>query len=244
MANPVLKLDSFSGSLSRTGSNTMTVEGTTNKAFLLFLLLMVTTSYTWQLYNTSGIGAVYPLLAVGSIGAFVLALVLSFNASWSPFLAPAYALLEGLVIGGISAFMEQRFPDIVFQAVGLTLAAMLSMLVLYRTGIIRATEKFKSVIMVSTMAIALVYLVSFILSFFQIQIPFMHGNGVFSIAFSLFVVGIAALNLILDFDFVEEASRYNSPKYMEWYGAFGLMVTLIWLYIEILNLLAKLRSDD
>ena len=185
-----------------------------------------------------------PFLIGGGIGGLILALVTVFKREWSGFTAPAYAVCEGLVLGGISAIFELKFPGIVMQAVALTFGTLFCLLMAYKTGLIRVTEKFRLGVFVATAAIALVYLVSFVLGFFNLQVPFMVGSGLVSIGFSLFVVGIASLNLVLDFDFIEHGAEAGAPKYMEWYGAFGLMVTLVWLYIEILQLLAKLRGRD
>jgi len=173
-----------------------------------------------------------------------MALITIFRPRSAGITAPVYALLEGLFLGGISAVMESSYPGIVFQAVLLTLGTMASMLVLYRSGFIRVTAKFRLGVMAATGGIAMIYFLTIILSLFGIRLPFIHEGGLFGIGFSLFVVGIAALNLVLDFDFIEQGARRGLPKYMEWYSAFGLLVTLVWLYIEILRLLAKLRSRN
>ncbi len=172
----------------------------------------------------------------------MVALVTAFKREWAPVTTPIYALLEGLFLGGLSLLYEQQFPGIVMNAVGLTFGTLAALLLAYRSGLIKATENFKLGIFAATGGIALLYLVSMGLGFFGIRIPLIHGSGVIGIGFSLFVVGIAALNLVLDFDFIERGAESGAPKYMEWYGAFGLLVTLIWLYIEILRLLAKLQS--
>ena len=174
----------------------------------------------------------------------MLALVTIFVKKASPYTAPLYALCEGLVLGGISAFYEVKFPGIVVQAVGLTFGTLFCLLAAYKSGLIRATENFKLGVVAATGGIALVYLASIVLGFFDIRIPMIHESGIVGIGFSLFVVVIAALNLVLDFDFIETGVEQGAPKYMEWYGAFGLMVTLVWLYVEFLRLLAKLQSRD
>ncbi len=170
------------------------------------------------------------------IGGFVIALVMVFKQTWSPWLAPAYALAEGLFVGAISAYFNSAFaeraPFIIMQAVGLTFGTVIAMFILYKMRVIRATETFKSVIITATMGIAIFYLISIGLRFFNIDIPFIHEGSTFGIIFSLVVVGIAALNLILDFDMIERGSNMGAPKYMEWYGAFGLLVTIVWLYLE------------
>jgi uncharacterized YccA/Bax inhibitor family protein len=165
-----------------------------------------------------------------------------FKKEWAAFTAPVYALLEGLFLGGFSAIMELRFPGIAIEAVALTFGTCLVMLLAYRSGLIRPTQKFMIGIVAATGGIALVYFASMILGFFHIQIPGIFGSGPIGILFSLVVVVIAALNLILDFSVIEDGARMGAPKYMEWYSAFGLMVTLVWLYLEMVRLLAKLRD--
>ncbi|MGA8570889.1 MAG: Bax inhibitor-1/YccA family protein, partial [Desulfobaccales bacterium] len=164
--------------------------------------------------------------------------------AWAGVTAPLYALLEGLFIGGISAIADAQYPGIVIQAVGLTFGTCLALLLAYKSGMIRASEGFKRGIVAATGGIVLFYLVSFILGLFGVRMPLIYGAGPVGIIFSLIVVTIAALNLVLDFDFIEQGTLQGAPKYMEWYGAFALMVTLIWLYLEILNLLMKLRSRE
>jgi uncharacterized YccA/Bax inhibitor family protein len=183
-----------------------------------------------------------PLAIGGAIVGFVLALATIFKKNWSGVTAPAYALAQGLFLGAISAIFESQYQGIVIQAVGLTLGTLASLLVLYKTGVIKPTENFRLMVVSATMGIGLLYMVSIVMNMFGSNIGFIHSNGLFGIGFSLFVVAIAALNLVLDFDFIEQGSEKNAPKYMEWFGAFSLMVTLIWLYLEMLRLLAKLRS--
>lgn len=183
------------------------------------------------------------LMLLGGIGGFIVALITVFKAQWSPITAPIYAALQGLFLGGLSATMDAMYPGIVIQAVALTFGTMFGMLFLYRAGIIKVTEKFRSGLLAATAGIFFVYLLSWILGFFGIQMPMIHEGGLLGIGFSLFVVVIAALNLLLDFDFIHKSSGMGAPKYMEWYGAFGLMVTLVWLYIEFLRLLSKLNRE-
>ena len=183
-----------------------------------------------------------PLMVVGGIGGFIAALITLFKKHWSPITAPIYALAQGLFLGGISALYEAQFQGIVIQAIGLTLGILSSLLFLYKTGIVKPTENFRLMVTSATMGITLLYLVSMVMNMFGASIGFIHSNGLMGIGFSLFVVAIAALNLVLDFDFIEQGAEQNAPKYMEWFGAFSLMVTLIWLYLEMLRLLAKLRS--
>jgi uncharacterized YccA/Bax inhibitor family protein len=218
----------------------MTAQGTANKAILLLLLVMLTASWVWGMNPQ----AVTPWVAVGGIAGFIVALVTVFKMTWAPITAPIYALLEGLVIGGVSALAEAQFPGIVLQAVGLTFGTCLALLLVYKSGLIRVTDNFKMGVVAATFGIALFYIVTMVLGFFHIQMPLMYGNSWASIGLSVFIVIIAALNLVLDFDFIEQGAAHGAPKFMEWYGAFALMVTLIWLYLEILRLLSKLRSRD
>jgi uncharacterized YccA/Bax inhibitor family protein len=180
----------------------------------------------------------------GAIGGFIFAIITIFKRSWAPYTAPLYATAQGVFLGGLSGFMESMYPGIVLQAVALTFGTLLSLLLAYKSGFIKATPGFKRGVFAATGAIAFIYFITFILGFFGIQIPFIHSNGLLGIGFSLVVVVIAALNLVMDFDFIEKGSESGAPKYMEWYAAFGLMVTLIWLYIEFLRLLSKLRSRN
>tara|TARA_X000000368_G_C22963578_1_gene682108 strand:+ start:17 stop:787 length:771 start_codon:yes stop_codon:yes gene_type:complete len=241
--NPALS-DSTFRSEGRAVGQTMTLQGTVNKTGILLGILVLTAVYTWNLFfQTGNPAAVMPIATGGAIGGFVLALITIFKKAWSPFTAPIYAALEGLFLGGISAIFEYQYPGIVIQATGLTLGTLASLLVLYKLGIIKPTENFRLMIVSATMGIAVLYLISMIMNMFGSSgIGFIHSNGLFGIGFSLFVVAIAALNLVLDFDFIEQGSEMGAPKYMEWFGAFSLMVTLIWLYLEMLRLLAKLRS--
>ncbi len=221
----------------------MTVQGTVNKTFILLFLVFLTAGWTWNLYFKSpSPDAIMPWTLIGAIGGFIVALLTIFKPQWSSVTAPIYSLLQGVFLGGISAYFESMYPGIVIQAVGLTFATCLGLLIAYRSGLIKATENFKSGVIAATGGIAIVYVVTIILGFFGIRVPYIHEGGLIGIGFSLFVVTVAALNLVLDFDFIEKGSQGGAPKFMEWYGAFGLMVTLIWLYIEILRLLTKLRQ--
>jgi len=247
--NPVLNDKTFTRHIDLTGDDRMTLMGTVHKTAALLILLVLTASYTWSL--VMGVNAEGQLVAApgifgymigGAIGGLIFALITCFKPTWAPITAPLYAAAEGLFIGAISAFAESRFPGIVLQAVGLTFGTLFALLGAYRSGLIRATENFKLGVCAATGGIMLIYLATFILGMFGVHIPFIHGSGLFGIGFSAFVVVIAALNLVLDFDFIENGADHGAPKYMEWVGAFGLMVTLVWLYIEILHLLMKLRS--
>ncbi|MCB1212893.1 MAG: Bax inhibitor-1/YccA family protein [Chlamydiia bacterium] len=224
-------------------SESMSVDGTITKTGVLFFLMLLSAGYVWNLFFQSGNPATVSSWMMGGVfGGLIIALVTAFKQEWAPFTAPAYALCEGLFIGGISAVLEASYPGIAVQATALTFGVMALMLVLYKTQLIVVTDKLRMGIFAATGAVALLYIGSMILSFFGVQVPFIYGSGVLGIGFSLIVVGIASFNLILDFDFIEQASRRNMPKYMEWYGAFALMVTLVWLYIEILRLLSKMRE--
>lgn len=237
--NPTLGDATFSD-LENSSHQTMTLQGTVNKVGILLSLVVLSAAYTWNIYFSTGSpGALMP---IGLFGGMIFALLTIFKKNWAMYTAPIYAILQGLFLGGISAIFENQYPGIVIQATGLTFGTLASLLILYKTGIIKPTENFRLMVVSATMGIALLYVVSFIMSMFGTGIGFIHDNGIFGIGFSLFVVGIAALNLVLDFDFIEEGSEKNAPKYMEWFGAFALMVTLIWLYLEMLRLLAKLRS--
>jgi uncharacterized YccA/Bax inhibitor family protein len=204
---------------------------------------MFTAIFSWdRAYSAVNPGELYPWLIGSGIAGFVVALITVFKKTAAPITAPIYAAIEGILLGILSAFYEMQFPGLVFQAILLTFGTLFALLMAYRSGVIKATENFKLGVFAATGGIALIYLTTFILSFFGVSIPYIHGSGTIGILFSLFVVVIAALNLVLDFDFIERGAERGAPKYMEWYAAFGLLVTLIWLYIEMLRLLSKLRS--
>ncbi len=229
-----------------THENAMTVKGTLQKFGFLFLMTMGTAFYSWK--EAAEGGNVGPLIIGGAIGGLVIAIVLMFKKEWSPYLAPLYALAEGLFVGAISAqynyALAEVAPNIIINAVGLTFGTAIAMYLLYSFRIIQATQKFKAIIFTATAGIAIFYLIAFALSFFGISIPFLHEGSAIGIGFSVFVVALAALNLILDFDMIEQGAALGAPKYMEWYGAFGLLVTIVWLYLEILRLLSKLSSRN
>ncbi len=234
--NPALSAKTFKNAAS-TSDEKMTIEGTVNKTAMSLLLLMAAASYTWS--NPSP-----GLMIFGMIGGFILAIVTIFKKIWAPYTVSGYALLKGLALGGISRFFEMQYPGIVSQAVFLTFGILAALLLAYKSGLIKPTENFKLGVVAATGGIAFMYLISFIMSIFGSGLSIMNtaNTSLFSIGFSVFVVIIASLNLVLDFDFIEEGAEMGAPKYMEWYGAFGLLVTLIWLYLEILRLLAKLQS--
>jgi uncharacterized YccA/Bax inhibitor family protein len=200
------------------------------------LILMAAAAFVW---NSS---VPQPFSLLGLVGGLVTALVTIFKHTAAPYTTPLYAGFEGLLLGGLSLLFETRYPGIVINAVGLTFGTLAVLLAAYSTGLIRPSERFKLGIVAATGGIGLLYLVSMVMGFFGHSIPFIHDSGPIGIAFSLFVVGIAALNLVLDFDFIEKGAAMGAPRYMEWVGAFGLLVTLVWLYLEILRLLAKLQD--
>lgn len=236
--NPALKADTFTG-VRAYGDSAMTLEGSVNKTGISLLVLLATAALQWN----GAFGAVTPVaMLAGLIGGFVVALATVFKKEWSPVTTPLYAALEGLALGGISLVFEARYPGIVINSVGLTFGTLAALLVAYRSGLIRATENFKLGVFAATGGIAILYLVSMAMGFFGKSIPYIHGSGPIGIGFSLVVVVIAALNLVLDFDFIERGTESGAPKFMEWYAAFGLLVTLVWLYLEMLRLLSKLQD--
>jgi|TARA_Y100001970_G_scaffold86588_1_gene109213 uncharacterized YccA/Bax inhibitor family protein len=234
--NPALNKNTFQN-ISNASSEQMTIDGTVNKTTISLMILLFCAYYT---YSTSNTG----FIMIGFIGGFITALVTIFKKHLAPYTVPIYAAFEGLALGGISAIYNHMYTGIVQQAIFLTFGIFLALLFAYKTKIIKPTENFKLGIFAATGGIAIVYFISFIMSFFGGGLSIMNpqNSSLISIGFSLFVVIIASLNLVLDFDFIEEAAENNIPKYMEWYAAFGLLVTLIWLYLEILRLLAKLQS--
>ena len=227
-----------------TSSGVMTVQGTALKTGMLLVLVVVAAAFTWMRLEQLGPQAAVPWMMGGALVGLVLALVTCFKMEWAPWTAPLYAVADGLFRGGISGMFNARFPGIAFQAICLTFGTMFMMLIAYQSGWVRATEKFRTGVMAATGAIFLVDLVSWVMNMFEHPIPYIHGSGPVGILFSLFVVGIAAMNLVLDFDFIEQGAARGLPQSMEWYGAFGLLVTLVWLYVEILRLLSKLSSRD
>ena len=244
--NPTLTEKIFSKSLTDTQVGVMSVRGTINKFGFLFLMVLASAAFVWHAYYQGQ--NVMPYLWGGMIGGLILALVIIFKRSWAGFLAPLYGLVEGLFIGAISAIINEAFiesyPGIIMQAVALTFGTAISMFLLYNFGVIKATERFKSIIFTATAGIGIFYLIALGLRMFGIDIPFLHEGGLMGIGFSLFVIAIAALNLIIDFDMIEKGAEMGAPKYMEWYCAFGLLVTIVWLYIEILRLLSKIGSRN
>ena len=238
--NPFLRRGMNFASAPAFAADRMTMEGTVNKCFMLLVALLLGALYPWMHPAAATRSAA---LILGSIGGFVLAMVVSFKAQWSPYLALPYALLEGLAMGGISALFERRYPGIAIESVALTFATLGAMLLLYRTGVIRVTNTFRTVVFAATGAIALLYIVTVILGFFHVHTGLINSASPLSIGISLVIVGVAALNLALDFDMIESGVRGGAPRYFEWYSAFALTVTLVWLYMEILRLMSKIKQD-
>lgn len=242
--NPSFKNAYEKEGIAMNSSQAMTINGAIGKTGILLALAAFGAIITWNMYTSiTYSGLVMPLFWIGLVGGFITAMVVIFKKKMAPYLSPVYAFLEGLVLGGISVIANSYYPGIALQAISLTFAVTTLMLVLYRFRIIKATQKFKSIIILATASIAVFYLISFVLSFFGVMSPLYLATPL-GIGISVFVVIIAALNLILDFDFIEQGAAYQAPKHMEWYGAFGLMVTLVWLYIEILRLLIKIAASS
>jgi len=234
--NPALSNKTFEN-LSSSSSDVMTLDGAVNKTAISMVILLFAGYYTYS-------NAIMDYILFGTIGGLILALITIFKKEWSPITVPIYAILEGLALGSISYIFNASYDGIVVQAIGLTIAILASLLLAYRSGIIKATENFKLGVFAATGGIFLLYIASFIMSFFGASISVLDptNSSLMSIGISLFIVVIASANLVIDFDFIEEGAEKGAPKYMEWYSAFGLLVTLIWLYLEILKLLAKTRN--
>lgn len=241
MSNPVFSDSAFDRAGYSSSSDSMTVNGSIMKTFILGLVFIIT-SFVVIAYMPNFYGSMSTVITVSAIGAFVVGLIISFKPATAPVLSVVYAVLESIVVTVISILLNQQYNGIVFEAVTYTMIAFFTMLILYRLGVIKATQTFKSVIITATIAIGISYLILFILSFFSIRPDWFYGNSTLSIAINVVIIVIAALNLILDFDFIEQGSSMNMPKYMEWYAAFGLILTIIWLYLEILRILSKIKS--
>jgi uncharacterized YccA/Bax inhibitor family protein len=243
--NPALTKDTFKDieKVAKGEENVMTLQGAVNKTGILLLAVIFSALYTWNLFtSTLDFATIMPYFWTGTIGGLILGFVIVYNMDWSPYLAPIYSILQGLCLGGLSAAMNHKFPGIVMQALLLTFGICVVLLIIYKLKIIKPTENFKLIVASATGGLALYYLASFGLSFTGVELPFIHENSTGGIIFSLFAVFLASMNLVVDFDFIEQGVEGRAPKYMEWYGAFGLMVTIIWLYVEILRLLAKSRK--
>ena len=235
--NPALRNDVFTSVRSRGIDSAMTIQGTVNKTFLLLVVAVACASWVWR-----DPMQFLPFIGLSAAIGFVVALVTIFKKEWSWVTAPLYAAVQGVVLGGISALFERSYPGIVIQAVMLTFGVLFALLMAYKSKLIAVTDNFRFGVVAATGGIAVLYLVSMVMGFFGARIPFIHESGPLGIGFSIVVVIIASLNLVLDFDFIERGAEVGAPRYMEWYGAFGLLVTLVWLYFEILRLLAKTRN--
>ncbi|NCI48674.1 Bax inhibitor-1/YccA family protein [Sediminibacterium roseum] len=247
--NPTLTQKMFDRSkqIEANMQGTMSVRGAINKFGFLLLMVIAGAAYTWNLFENGQPNTMYGWMIGGMIGGLITAIAITFKPNWAAYLAPLYGLFEGLFIGGISVVINAQFakayPGLIMQAVGLTFGVAIAMFILYNFRIIKATEKFKSVVISATLGIAVFYLISMVLRMFGVSMPFFYDSSALSIGISLFVVAIAALNLILDFDMIEQGAERGAPKFMEWYGAFGLLVTMVWLYLEIVRLLSKLANN-
>ncbi|CAM3671212.1 MULTISPECIES: Bax inhibitor-1/YccA family protein [Paenibacillus] len=240
--NPTLNENTFERSGHYNDQETMTIGGTVNKSFMLLALLIGAAVISWVMFFNGY--DMFPLMVGGAIGGFVLALIISFAPKSAPFLAPIYAVAEGLFLGALSANYESLYYGITLQAALLTMCVFLGMLLAYKTGLIKASPGFRRGIIAATAGVALVYLLSFVLGLFGVTVPYLHDSTPIGIGISIVIIIIAALNFVLDFNFIEEGAQQGAPKYMEWYGSFGLLVTLVWLYIEIIRLLSKLANRD
>jgi uncharacterized YccA/Bax inhibitor family protein len=239
-SNPALREDVFTVTRPA-GTGAMTVQGTVNKTALLLLLALATASAAWVLGTAGGPGVAGWAIGASLVGLGV-AIATIVRPRWSPVTAPIYALVEGVVLGVVSMWFEASFPGIAIQAVALTFGVLGAMLVLYRTGVIKVTQRFRAGVLAATLAIVAVYLVALVLGLFGVRVPFLNDASPLGILISLAIVTVAALNLVLDFDLIDRGARAGAPAFMEWYAAFGLLVTLVWLYLELLRLLARLRS--
>lgn len=248
-SNPTLSEKIFTRSIDQSNTELMTVRGTIQKFGFLMLLVLAGAAYTWKLYYSFKVPTMMTFFYVGMIGGMICAFATIFVPKFAKYLSPAYALLEGFLLGGLSAIINESFkvkyPNIIMEAVLLTFGVAFAVFLLYNFRIIQATNKFRAVILSSMVGIGIFYLVDIVLGFFGVNIPFMNfgDNSVIGIVINLFVVVIAALSLVLNFDQIETGEKMGAPKYMEWYGAFGLLVTLIWLYLEILRLLSRFSSN-
>jgi uncharacterized YccA/Bax inhibitor family protein len=242
--NPALNEKTFEKAYSYAGTEAMTVKGTLNKFGILFLLTMAAAGFSWKMVY-SGVD-VTPYMWPCVFATLGIAVLMVFKMEWAPYLAPIYAIIKGFAVGVISAYYNFAFekiaPNIITQAVALTFGVVIAMFLLYKFNIIKATQTFKKIVITATLGIAVFYLIAIGLHFANIDIPFLHEGSLIGIGFSLVVVALAAMNLILDFDMIENGANHGAPKFMEWYGAFALLVTIIWLYIEVLRLLSKLAS--
>jgi uncharacterized YccA/Bax inhibitor family protein len=248
MANPVLSEKVFRNTVTNVDTGVMTVRGTAMKSMILMFMVFAGALYTWKIaYEAINPASIQPWMWGGLIGGFITAIIISFKPVWAQYLAPVYAVLEGLFLGAISAMFNQAFatkaPGIVMNATLLTMLTAIVMLIIYRANIIKVDGKFGRIMMIAVGTIALYYFTTMLLGMFGVNLTMLHDSGPLSIGISLVIIGVAAFSLLMDFNFIEKASQAGAPKYMEWYGAFALMVTLVWLYLEILKLLAKFAGN-
>jgi uncharacterized YccA/Bax inhibitor family protein len=247
--NPTLTQKMFdkSANIEASMQGTMTVRGAINKFGFLLLMVIAGAAYNWHMFEEGKQATMTTLMYVGIFGGLIAAIAVIMKPTWAGFVAPLYGLFEGLFIGGISAILNaafaEKYPGLIMQAVGLTFGVALAMFLLYNFRVIKATEKFRSAIMMATLGVGLFYLLTMVLRLFGVNVGFMNDGSMLSIGISLFIVAIASLNLILDFDMIEQGAERGAPKFMEWYGAFGLLVTLVWLYLEILRLLSNIANS-
>jgi uncharacterized YccA/Bax inhibitor family protein len=249
-ANPALNRNTFLDFAVAAEGQAMTIQGTVNKVFLMTALLLTGAVYTWKIYYDTfsvepenAARAVTGWLIGGAVGGLIIAVITMFRKTWSPYTAPIYAVLEGLVLGGISAVAESSYPGVVIQAVVITFGILISLLLAYKSRLIKPTQNFRLGVAAATGGVFFLYLITFLLNLFGIPVGYLHNGSPIAILINVAIVIIAALNLVLDFDFIEQGAEHGAPRYMEWYAAFGLMVTLIWLYIEVLRLLTQIRSN-
>ena len=249
-ANPALNRNTFLDFTVAAEGQAMTIQGTVNKLFLMTALLLAGAVYTWKIYYDAfsvqpetAARSVSGWLIGGAVGGLIVALVTAFKKTWSPYTAPVYAVLEGLVLGAISATAESAYHGVVIQAVVITFGILISLLFAYKSRLIKPTQNFRLGVAAATGGVFFLYLITFLLNMFGVPVGYLHNGSFLAIIINVAVIIIAALNLVLDFDFIEQGAEHGAPKYMEWYAAFGLMVTLVWLYIEVLRLLLQTRSN-
>jgi uncharacterized YccA/Bax inhibitor family protein len=243
-SNPAMSARIYERATTTGQTGAMTINGTINKIGILILLVIAGAAYTWNMVTGENPAGAQTYVIIGAIGGLIAAMVTIFRPQSAAITAPIYAILEGLFLGGISAMINMQYQGIPFQAVLLTLGTLFTMLFLYRSGRIRATPKFRRGILMATGAIFFAYIISFVFSLFGMNLGFMHSSGPLGILINLVILVVAALNLIMDFDFIERGAKAGAPRFMEWYGAFGLLVTLVWLYIEFLRLLSRFAGRD
>lgn len=244
-SNPTLNDKIFQGAKAAQGEEVMTLEGAVNKTGLLILITMVSAAWSWyEFFNGRGADAMTIYMGGGALVGFILALIIMFKKTTAGLLSPVYAVAEGIMLGAFSAFVETRYPGIPMQAIAITFGILFALLLVYKSGLIPVTQNFRLGVAAATGGILVLYLFSFVLGFFGIEMSFLHSSSPISILISLAIVVVASLNLVLDFDFIERAAEAGVPKYMEWYSGFALLVTLVWLYLEVVRLLIKLQSRN